>query len=83
MQKRPADRYQSVDEMLDALARVRDRRNAVLCHLTFLKRLLGATDHALDRYPRLMTGLVSLLLLGMIYAVWLAAAALVGGVARG
>ena len=63
MAKDPAARYQSVAEMIKTLDTVRDHRVAVQCQITFMKRILGGIEHAIDRHPRKAT--VVLVLVGL------------------
>ena len=53
LRRDPAQRYQRVTEMIEALERVRERRNGVHCHISFVKRVLGGLDHQINRHPRL------------------------------
>jgi serine/threonine-protein kinase len=76
MHKDREARYQSVDEMLEVLGAVRDHRPLVQCHLTFMKRGIGALEHALDRYPALMTAVSMLLVLGLLAGAWAGVAAI-------
>ena len=49
--KDPADRYQSVDEMLNELQAIRDGRCRVKCPATLAKRMTNEVGRALGRRP--------------------------------
>lgn len=51
--KDPADRYQSMDEMIAELARIRDGRCPVNCPATLAKRLTDSVGRFVNRYPKL------------------------------
>jgi eukaryotic-like serine/threonine-protein kinase len=64
--KDPAQRYPSVDEMMQALQKLLEGQIRVQCQRTFLKRALHELLHVIDRYPRTIiifsTAMASLLL---------------------
>ena len=62
--KDPAERFQSVKEMLDRLARRAEGDFPIQCPLTFSKRVLGAVKRFVDHHPRLT--MVALSLAGMV-----------------
>jgi hypothetical protein len=70
MKRDAGERFQSVDELLEALARVRDQRVAVQCQYTLVKRGLGAIDHGLARNPRTTFIGVALGVLFALIGVW-------------
>jgi serine/threonine-protein kinase len=51
--KDPADRYQSVQEMIDDLKRIRDGRCPVSCPATLAKRMTDTVGRAVGRHPKL------------------------------
>ena len=51
--KDPADRYQSADEMIAELQRIRDGRCRVSCPATLAKRMVGTVGGFVSRYPKL------------------------------
>jgi serine/threonine-protein kinase len=55
LKKKPEERYQSVDEMIEVLDAVRDQRVKVQCHLTFARRVTGALARRANRHPNLAT----------------------------
>ncbi|HTQ43091.1 MAG TPA: serine/threonine-protein kinase [Polyangiaceae bacterium] len=69
--KDPAQRYQSVREMIDRLDARDEGIIPIQCHLTFTKRVTGTWMRFIDRHPMLFTVALSLLVLGGIgAAVW-------------
>jgi len=69
--KDPAQRYQSVREMIDRLDARDEGIVPIQCHLTFTKRMTGTWIRFIDRHPMLFTVALSLLVLGGIgAAVW-------------
>jgi len=53
MQRDPADRWQSVSEMIGELQASLSGRIRVQCHATLTKRIARETAHFVDRYPAL------------------------------
>jgi serine/threonine-protein kinase len=54
--RKPVDaRFQSVDEMIDELAGIRDQRIKVQCHMTLARRITGALARRANRHPNLAT----------------------------
>lgn len=51
--KDPADRYQNLSEMIDALQRIRDGRCPVSCPATLAKRMVDVVGGMVNRYPKL------------------------------
>ncbi|HEY3354314.1 MAG TPA: serine/threonine-protein kinase [Polyangia bacterium] len=66
MAKLPEDRYQSVAEMLERLARRREGVIPIQCHVTFIKRVNGEWNRFVDRHPVVVTIGLSLAVLGLI-----------------
>jgi serine/threonine-protein kinase len=62
-------RYQSVDEMMEVLASIRDDRIKVQCHLTLARRITGALSRRANRHPNLATvlGLIAI----VVFVAWL------------
>jgi len=78
-EKDPAERYQSVDEMIDRLRRRAEGYIPIQCHVTFVKRLTSGFAHFVDRHPLVVSGLMLLFVVWAVASgVWLAIA-----VARG
>jgi serine/threonine-protein kinase len=71
MAKNPADRYQSVAEMIARLGERRDGNFPVQCPITFVKRLTHGWLRFVDKHPFLVMGCISAILLlflgGIIY----------------
>jgi hypothetical protein len=65
MKRDPRERYQSVDELIAALSRVRDQRPPIQCQYTLIKAGLGIVDHGLAKRPR-VTGLLVLAVFGLV-----------------
>ncbi|MBL8921521.1 MAG: serine/threonine protein kinase [Myxococcaceae bacterium] len=69
-QKDPAKRFQSAQEMIDALQRIIDGRVEVHCQRTFTKRMLQEAVHAADAHPTLVivgsTAVLALVLAGLV-----------------
>jgi serine/threonine-protein kinase len=64
LEKNPADRFQSVNEMLARLERRAEGDFPIQCPLTFSKRVLGAVKRFVDHHPLLTTvALTGMLLL--------------------
>ena len=78
LKKRPEERYQSIDEMIEELDGIRDHRVKVQCHVTFARRVSGELTRRVDRHPMLAT-LLAMLAIG-IFATGLVA--LVGAAIR-
>ena len=55
LRRRPADRYASIDAMLGELDSIRDGRVTIRCHLSFLKRLTGIFNRAINAHPAVAT----------------------------
>ena len=55
LRRRPADRYPSIDAMLGELASIRDGRVPIRCHLSFLKRVTGIFNRAINMHPAVAT----------------------------
>ncbi|MBI5496407.1 MAG: serine/threonine protein kinase [Deltaproteobacteria bacterium] len=75
--KDPARRFQSVDQMIDALQVALRGEIHVQCQITATKRVLNEALHFVDRHPSLTSGILTLiggLIVGSIG--WAAAAAL-------
>jgi eukaryotic-like serine/threonine-protein kinase len=53
LQKDPARRFQSASDMIEALQHALEGRGAVLCQVTFTKRMLREMGRFVDRHPRL------------------------------
>ncbi|MBL9007088.1 MAG: serine/threonine protein kinase, partial [Myxococcales bacterium] len=51
--KDPAERYQSADEMIAELQRIRDGRCRVSCPATLAKRMIDTSGRFVNRYPKL------------------------------
>jgi eukaryotic-like serine/threonine-protein kinase len=72
--KNPAERYQSVDEMMDLLMRLMDGRLDVHCQRTLLKNALHKALRLVDQRPNVfLLGLLavsSLMLTGLIHLMW-------------
>lgn len=69
--KDPAQRYQSVREMIDRLDAREDGVIPIQCHLTFTKSVTRAWMRFVDRHPVLFTMALALFVLGGIgAAVW-------------
>lgn len=64
--KRPADRYPSVNEMLDRLTRRAEGRIPIQCHITFMKRMNGEWSRMLDRHPILITFVLLAIVVAMV-----------------
>jgi serine/threonine protein kinase len=58
LRKDPAARYQSADQMLDVLLRVRSGLVAVQCPVTATRRVVGEAGYFVDRHPRLATSVI-------------------------
>ena len=75
--KDPSTRYQSADEMLAELQRIRDGRCRVSCPATLAKRMIDTSGRLVNRYPKLSPFVFYSLLLALlsyivISAHWLA-----------
>jgi len=69
--KDPAQRYQSVREMINRLEARDEGIVPIQCHLTFTKRVTGTWMRFIDRHPMLFTMCLALVVLGGIgAAVW-------------
>jgi serine/threonine-protein kinase len=55
MQKDPAQRYQSVQEMIEKMQRGFASRIVVQCHRTMIKRALQEVTRSVDSHPMLVT----------------------------
>ena len=70
--KDPDHRYQSVDEMIERLARIRDGRCPVDCPATLAKRMLDVVARFIHHYPKLSPFLfypaVALLLISVAFS---------------
>jgi hypothetical protein len=55
MHKDPAQRYQSVEEMIDRLDRRAQGDIPIECHITFVKRASGKALMFADRHPMMAT----------------------------
>jgi serine/threonine-protein kinase len=53
LSKDPRDRYQSADEMLSELQRIREGRCRVSCPATLAKRMIDSSGRFVSRYPKL------------------------------
>src|SRR5262249_54418797 len=60
--KHPANRYQSVQEMIERLEKRADGVIPIQCHITFMKRVSTAWVRFLDRHPFIVRFLMALVL---------------------
>ena len=71
LEKDPANRYQSVGEMIERLEARDDGRVPIQCHLTLVKRVSREWLRWLDRHPILFTAVLALSVIGGIgFGVW-------------
>ena len=68
--KDPAHRFQSVQAMLNRLARRREGLVPIQCHVTFVKRINAELTHLAERHPLLFTvglglAVIALIVLGI------------------
>jgi len=66
MQKDQAQRYQTAAEMVEGLESARDGMNAVVCHVTATRRMLGELSRFVDRHPSLTWTLAPLVALSLV-----------------
>jgi serine/threonine-protein kinase len=64
LQKDPAKRYQTVQEMIDRLRRRAEGYVPIECPVTFTKRATTGWSHFLDRHPMVVMALMTLAILG-------------------
>jgi serine/threonine-protein kinase len=64
--KDPAERYQSVGEMLDRLARRAEGSFPIQCPITFTKRVLGTVRRFVDHHPLLTVAALVVFPLGIV-----------------
>jgi serine/threonine protein kinase len=65
LMKNKADRYPSVNAMIERLERRMEGNIPIQCHVTFTKRVTRAWITAIDRHPGLFTALLGLTLLAI------------------
>jgi serine/threonine-protein kinase len=68
LSKDPAHRYQSVDEMLDRLARRAEGTFPIQCPVTFSKRIVGGVTKFIDRHPFVAMGIMMVSVLAVLGA---------------
>ena len=64
--KDPAHRYQSVQAMIDRLARRREGIVPIQCHVTFVKRLNAEWTHLVERHPFAFTAALGVTVLALL-----------------
>ncbi len=64
--KHPANRYQSVNEMIDRLTRRAEGDVPIQCPVTFSKQMNGKVARFIDRHPFVLMFAMTVVLLGMI-----------------
>ncbi len=72
--KNADERYRSITAMIDVLQSIRDGKVPVHCSSTFMKRMGAETMHAVDRNPRRLMVIATVVLLlglvGLVAVVW-------------
>jgi serine/threonine protein kinase len=68
LEKKPADRYQSVAEMIERLDRRAEGQFPIQCHITFVKRVNRAISLFVDRHPRITTMILAMSVLAVVAA---------------
>lgn len=72
MRKDPAERYQSMTEMIDTFQKARSGKFRIQCHYSFIKRCAQAVLHLVDDHPIIVTIVFIAVALGVpaLMALW-------------